>query len=245
MTAPTPTAAIIVIGNEILSGRTQDANVAFMARELAARGILLREVRMVRDEEVAIIDTVRHFSDTHTVVFTTGGIGATHDDITAASVAGAFGVPLILDEAAKNILVDYYAARGIALNDIRLRMARVPKGAVLIPNPVSGAPGFRMKNVYVMAGVPKIMQAMFMAVVDELPAGAPLIMRSLSCSLREGDIADALEAVQKNFTDVEIGSYPAMPGLTLVARGINANRVEKAARAIEKLIRDFGDVPEA
>jgi molybdenum cofactor synthesis domain-containing protein len=242
-----PTAAILIIGNEILSGKTQDANTSWIALRLAARGILLRETRTVRDEEDAIVSAVRALKSGHTYVFTTGGIGPTHDDITADSMAKAFNTPLEINAEARKKLEDYYRDSGTDLNDARLRMARVPKGAALIPNPVSAAPGFRCENVYVMAGVPKIMQAMFEEIEDTLEKGAPVLSRSVTAPLREGDIAFALEAIQKEFPDVEIGSYPGMAGgrvsLTLALRADNKARLEIATEKVGELVRRAGQEP--
>ena len=236
----TPTAAILVIGNEILSGRTQDANIAFIATRLAARGIKLCEVRIVRDEEEAIIAAVKALSLTYDCIFSTGGIGPTHDDITAECMAKAFDAAIEMSESARKTLADYCAARNVPLNEGRLRMARVPKGAVLIANEVSAAPGFKIANVYVMAGVPKIMQAMFLAIEDGLPQGQPVLSVTVSCSLREGDIADALEKIQNRHPETEIGSYPHMPGLSLVVRGVNAEKVEAARAEIEAMVKKYG-----
>ena len=236
---PSPTAAIMLVGNEILSGRTQDANIRFIAERLAARGVRLSEVRVIRDEEQAIIKTARELSRAYDLVFSTGGIGPTHDDITAESLSKALGTPLEINVEAKRRLEEYYRAKGSDVNEGRMRMARIPKGAALIDNPVSVAPGFRLENVYVMAGVPKIMQGMFLNIEPELPQGTPLLSRTIRAALREGDIAIELEKIQKAFPDVEIGSYPAMdgekPDLSLVLRAEDEKRLEEAAAHVQTL----------
>ncbi len=247
MTA-TPTAALLIIGNEILSGRTQDANLRFIAERMALRGITLREVRVVRDEEAAIIDAVRALSAQHTVVFTTGGIGPTHDDITAECMAKAFNTGFGIHAEAKRLMEEHYAKRGVVMNEGRLRMARIPEGAELIINPATVAPGFRIQNVYVMAGVPHIMQAMLLGIEPELPRGAPVLSNSISSNLREGDIAIEMEAIQNRHPAVEIGSYPiAHPdgsfSLSLVLRGSDENLLEIATGELSALLRRLGDDP--
>jgi molybdenum cofactor synthesis domain-containing protein len=244
---PLHTSAILVIGNEILSGSTQDANIAFIAKRLAARGIQLSEVRIVRDDAPQIIDTLNALRERYKYVFTTGGIGPTHDDITAECVSRAFRVPHAVDAEAKRRLEEYYAPRGIALNEARLRMAMVPEGARLIDNPVSAAPGFNIGNVFVMAGVPKIMQAMFDHVDTMIDGGAPMLSRALRCNLKEGDIAEGLGLIQKDFPDVDIGSYPSMwqtPSLSLVLRCPDDIRLNAAAEKVAGLIRQFGEEPQ-
>lgn len=217
----TITAAILVIGNEILSGKTQDVNVQFIATRLSDRGIKLSEVRVVRDEEDAIISTVKDLSRRYTYVFSTGGIGPTHDDITADCMARAFQKKLLLHPAVKEMLADYCRQKGVELTEGRLRMARIPDGAELLLAENTAAPGFKIHNVYVMAGVPKIMQSMFLRLEDTLAKGDPVLSRTISCNLREGDIAIELENIQHLFPSVEIGSYPHMgetPSLSLVLR---------------------------
>ncbi len=223
------TAAILVIGNEILSGRTQDANVAFLGGELAARGVTLAEVRIVRDDTDAIVEALNALRRRHTYVFTSGGIGPTHDDITAAAVAAAFERPLIRNAEAVRRLQSRYAAG--ELNTARLKMAQMPEGASLIDNPVSQAPGFRLDNVFVMAGVPRILQAMFDGIKDGLAGGPPQLSRSLTLVVREGDLADGLTALQDSHPQIEIGSYPSFTEgrslVTVVARGTDAAALDR------------------
>ncbi|MFS8038720.1 competence/damage-inducible protein A [Xanthobacter sp. AM11] len=200
------TAALVVIGDEVLSGRTKDKNIGHIAERLTEVGIDLREVRIVADVEadiVAAIDGLRH---RYTYVFTTGGIGPTHDDITADSVAKAFGVSIDVDPRARAMLLEYIAEKD--LNEARLRMARIPAGASLVVNSVSRAPGFRIGNVIVMAGVPRIMQAMLEAVLPELEKGRPMLSRTVLADAREGDIAAPLADIARAFPEAMIGSYP-------------------------------------
>lgn len=236
------TAAILIIGNEILSGRTQDTNTAWLGQQLDARGIRLNEVRVVRDEEEAIVAALNALRETHDYVFTTGGIGPTHDDITAACVAKAFGVALPVNEEARRILAEYYAMQAADLTDARLRMARIPEGAELIANPVSGAPGFKIGNVFVMAGVPAIMRGMFDGIAPNLEGGAPVLSRQVTCSLRESDVAPGLAEIQEKYPDIEIGSYPNVRGgqygLTLVLRGQDEAALDTAAEEVGKLVQD-------
>lgn len=243
----TITSAILVVGNEILSGSTQDANIAFIAKRLAARGIQLSEVRIVRDDAAQIVQTLNELRTKYRYVFTTGGIGPTHDDITAECIAKAFGVPHIVNAEAKRRLEEYYATRGVSLNDARLRMATIPEGAKLIDNPVSIAPGFNIGNVFVMAGVPKIMQGMFDHVDKLIEGGKPVLSKTLRCNLKEGDIAADLGAIQKDFPEVDIGSYPHMfqtPSLSLVLRSADEARLEAAAAKTAAMIRAHGEEPQ-
>lgn len=227
-----PTAAIVVIGDEILSGRTRDSNMHYLAGELARVGIDLREARVVPDEQAAIIAAVNALRAAYTHVFTSGGIGPTHDDITADAVAAAFGVPLGVREDARAILAEHYARRGIELNAARLRMARIPEGAELIENPVSAAPGFSIGNVHVMAGVPAVFQAMVASLLPRLTGGTPLLSQSLRIERGEGDIAGPLAALAAEFPDLAFGSYPfvrnGVYGATVVVRGTDGARLEAA-----------------
>lgn len=222
-------AAILVIGNEILSGRTQDANVAFLGRELAARGITLAEVRIVRDDRAAIIAALDALRSAHTYVFTSGGIGPTHDDITSEAVAAAFGVPLVRDAEAVRRLQSRYGEG--ELNAARLKMAEVPAGATLIDNPVSQAPGFRVGNVFVMAGVPAVLRAMFDGIRPTLAEGPAVLSATLTMAAREGDIADGLTAIQNRHPRVEVGSYPSFndgrPLVAVVARGVDPAELDQ------------------
>jgi molybdenum cofactor synthesis domain-containing protein len=242
MTTP-PTAAILIVGNEILSGRTQDVNIQFIATRMALRGIKLAEVRVVRDEEPAIIKAARELSAQYTYVFSTGGIGPTHDDITAECMAKAFNTKLEINAEAKSRMEAYYATRNVTLNEGRLRMARIPVGASLIDNPVSGAPGFKIENVYVMAGVPNIMQAMFLGIENSLACGAPMLSNTITCSLREGDIAIEMEDLQKKFDNVEIGSYPMQasggPSLSLVLRATDEKPLAQATEKLFAMIKKY------
>jgi molybdenum cofactor synthesis domain-containing protein len=214
-----PTACVLIIGNEILSGKTQDTNLQFLGFELAKLGIRLAEGRVLRDDVDTIVHHVNECRRAFTYVFTTGGIGPTHDDITAECIAKAFGVPLERNEAAVQIL----QRGGRQLNEARLKMARIPAGAELIENAVSGAPGFRLENVFVFAGIPSIARAMFASSVPLLVQGAPILSASVDAYVREGDFAAALEDIQQRHPDVEIGSYPfhrdGRYGATLVVRG--------------------------
>src|SRR5437868_14559289 len=201
------TACLVIIGNEILSGRTQDANLAYIAKGLNEVGVRLREVRVIPDIVETIVDTVNEMRAKFDYVFTTGGIGPTHDDITSECIARAFGVRWVLNEEARRRLAAGYA-NSADLNEARLRMAHTPEGATLIDNPVSRAPGFQIGNVFVMAGVPRIMQAMFDEVAPRLTKGVVMSARNLEFRGGEGDIATQLAAVQKRYPQVVIGSYP-------------------------------------
>jgi molybdenum cofactor synthesis domain-containing protein len=242
----TVTACVLIIGNEILSGRTQDANLAFLAEGLNAAGIRLREARIIADDPAAIIHTVNEVRARFDYVFTTGGIGPTHDDITAQCIADAFGVTLILHPEAKRLLEGHYPTG--ALNEARLRMAMMPEGAVLLPNPISRAPGFRVANVFVLAGVPQIMQATFNELRHRLKGGARMLSRSVSCTLGEGTIAKDLAALQDRYADLEIGSYPYFRrsdfGVTLVVRGTERARIAAAIDELKALIRTLGGDPQ-
>ncbi len=241
----TVSACVLIIGNEILSGRTQDANLAFLAQGLNEIGIRLREARVIADDPEAIVSAVNETRRTFDYVFTTGGIGPTHDDITSACVAQAFGVPLILHPEAKRILESHYPPGG--LNEARLRMAQVPEGAALLLNPISRAPGFRIENVFVLPGVPQIMQAIFNELRHHLQGGAKMLSRSVSCSLAEGTIAKDLAALQQRYGDLEIGSYPYFRrsdfGVTLVVRGTERARIAAAVAELKALIRALGGDP--
>ena len=205
---PAPTAAVLLIGDEILSGRTKDKNLGFIADYLVSLGIDLKEARCVADDEDDIVAALNALRARYTYVFTTGGIGPTHDDITADAVAKAFQVPIGHHPRALEILLDYFKEIGREPNEARLRMARVPQGATLIENAVSKAPGFRMENVFVMAGVPKIMQAMMEAIAPGLERGVPMQSRTITLLGGEGDVAKPLGEIQDRYTDVFIGSYP-------------------------------------
>ncbi|SET01929.1 molybdenum cofactor synthesis domain-containing protein [Oceanicella actignis] len=240
--ARVPTAAMIVIGDEILSGRTRDSNMHHLARELTAMGVALREARVVPDERAAIVAAVNALRAAHDHVFTSGGIGPTHDDVTADAVAEAFGVPIDVREDARAILEAYYGDSG-ALNAARLRMARIPEGAVLIPNPISQAPGFQIGNVYVMAGVPDIFAAMLEEVKPRIVGGPPVLSHALRAPLAEGDIADALAEAARAHPQVSIGSYPFYRGglgTTLVARARDRAALEAAVRDLREMCARLG-----
>ena len=208
MTSQTISAAILIIGNEILSGRTQDQNVAFIAIKLAKIGIILKEVRVIPDEKSRIIQNTLSLSTTYDYVFTTGGIGPTHDDITSESMSEAFGLEYTLNEEARKMLETSAAKMQKELNKASLKMAYIPKGATLLDNPISGAPGFVIDNVYVLPGVPHIMQAMFEILVNDLKHGASIETKSIDVYVGESLIAKNLEEVQNKYDDVQIGSYP-------------------------------------
>lgn len=241
---PQPTAAIVAIGNELLSGRTQDKNINYIAQELNELGIKLVEVRIIPDNHEVIIRTLQEFSSQCDYVFTTGGIGPTHDDITTECVAKACNTTLSLNEEAKRLLDEYYQREGRELNDARLKMAYLPIGAELIINQVSGAPGYRLGNIYVLAGVPRIMQAMFQALKPQLTTGPKTANAVISALVAEGDIAKPLSDVQDLYTQVEIGSYPFRYddnyGTSLVFRGIDAALVEEAAALIRSFLQEKG-----
>ena len=236
------TACVIIIGNEILSGRTHDKNLAWLAEELNKSGVRLREARVIPDVSDAIIKTVNECRAQYDYVFTTGGIGPTHDDITSECIARAFGRKHARNAEAEALLERYYGRE--KLNDARLRMCDMPEGAVLIPNPVSVAPGFQVENVYVMAGVPRIMQAMFDHIKPTLKGGKPVQSRTVSTYLTEGTIARELASVQDRFADVEIGSYPFVHdgklGTSLVARHEDAAKLEQAKAELVAMIKAFG-----
>ena len=237
-----PTACVLIIGNEILSGRTQDANLAYIGRRCDALGIRLIEARVIPDAEQTIIDHVNECRVRFTHVFTTGGIGPTHDDITSATVAKAFGVALCRNADAVAALERYYEPG--KLNDARLRMADIPAGARLIDNPVSGAPGFQLQNVFVLPGVPLIMQAMFEGMVDRLAGGPEILTATVTTDVLEGAMARELGDIQDQFPDVSIGSYPwfrhGTLGVNLVLRGTVADRIAMARGAIEKMVAGLG-----
>jgi len=232
MSQSVPTAAVLVIGDEILSGRTKDKNAGFIAERMTSLGIDLKEVRVVSDDKAAIIEAVQALSERWSVVFTTGGIGPTHDDITAESVAEAFGVKAPVDPRAAAILQEHYDRTGREMTEARLRMARIPEGAELIENAVSGAPGFSIRNVHVMAGVPSIMQSMLDALTPHLPTSVVMLSETIEARRGETDISAMLEAVQERYDDVQIGSYPYHDGerytTRIVARSRDGNRLSEA-----------------
>jgi molybdenum cofactor synthesis domain-containing protein len=237
------TAAMIAIGDELLSGRTKDKNIGHLAELLTAAGIDLKEVRIVADEQDAIVAAVNALRTQHTYVFTSGGIGPTHDDITADAIAAAFGVECRHDEAAMTLLSRHYAGRGMEFTPARQRMARMPVGSVHIDNPVSKAPGFVIGNVHVMAGVPSVFQAMIHNVMPTLQAGRKLLSESVDCAFGEGDIGEPLGAVQKAHPDTVIGSYPRFDGerftTEIVIRSRDFAALQQARAAVEGMLKDL------
>jgi molybdenum cofactor synthesis domain-containing protein len=240
------TAAMLVIGDEILSGRTQDSNSNYVARQLTALGIDLKEVRVVGDVEAEIVAALDALRTRYNFVFTTGGIGPTHDDITADAVAKAFGVSIGYHPEAYAALEARYAPG--EFNEMRKRMARVPDGGILIKNSASVAPGFQIGNVFVMAGVPMVMRAMMEEILPRLPRGVAVQSITISAALAEGTIAQGLAEIQKAYPQTVIGSYPwyrdGKFGAQLVARSRDVQAMEAAANAIEAMIIQLGATPE-
>ena len=236
---PNPTAAMLVIGDEILSGRTRDANMHHLGGELTKAGIDLREVRVVSDDAPAIVAAVRALSAGFDTVITSGGIGPTHDDITADCIAEAFGVGIDVRDDARALLADHYAKSGSELNAARLRMARIPDGATLIDNPVSVAPGFTIGNVHVMAGVPSVFQAMVASILPTLTGGQPLLSETLRVDRGEGDIAGPLADLAARYDTLSFGSYPFQKdgkyGSNIVVRGQDEALVQTAMDALKGL----------
>ena len=237
---PNPTAAMLVIGDEILSGRTRDTNTQYLANQLTEIGIDLREVRVVADQPHEIVAAVNALRPKFTYVFTSGGIGPTHDDITSDCIAKAFDVPIAVREDARAILASNYENPETDLNEARLRMARIPEGATLIDNPISKAPGYRIGNVHVMAGVPYIFEAMLAGVIPTLSGGKPLLSTSIRLDRREGDIAERLGQIAEEHPDVSIGSYPFVRdgafGTNIVIRSQDKAAMQDAAIDVLDLI---------
>ncbi len=243
----TITAAVLIIGNEILSGRTQDANLAYLGKSLNEIGIQLKEARVVSDDEAEIVDAVNALRARYDYVFTTGGIGPTHDDITADSVAKAFGVGIDYHPEVYEVLKANFESRGMEVNEARMRMARVPDGAKLIDNTVSLAPGFEIENVFVLAGVPSIARAMFDGAKNRLRRGATVLSRSIRVHVGEGTVAADLAEAQAVFPDVDMGSYPwsedGKYGTSLVLRSIDRERLDLAFDHVFKLTEALGGKP--
>jgi molybdenum cofactor synthesis domain-containing protein len=237
-----PSAAMLVIGDEILSGRTRDANMHFLAGELTGTGIDLNEVRVVADAPTAIIEAVTSLSASFDHVFTSGGIGPTHDDITADCIADAFGATIDVRDDAREILQAHYDRQKIAMNDARLRMARIPAGAALIDNPISAAPGFTLGNVHVMAGVPSVFQAMVASVLPTLTGGQPICSTSLRIERGEGDIAGPLGKIAERYGNLSFGSYPfikdGLYGTNIVVRGSDTCALEAAVSVLKDTFPD-------
>jgi molybdenum cofactor synthesis domain-containing protein len=235
------TAGVLVIGDEILSGRTKDKNIGYIADYLTAVGIDLKEVRVVSDDEYAIVSALNALRITYDYVFTTGGIGPTHDDITAECVAKAFGVSIDYHPEAVAILKERMAKIGGELNEARMRMARIPDGATLVANKVSGAPGFWIGNVIVMAGVPSIMQAMLDEVAPKLKTGAKLLSVSIRADAKEGDVGTELGAIAKAHPETLIGSYPFFdekigPNTNIVMRARDPEKLKIVKEAVEEML---------
>ncbi|MDP4724964.1 MAG: molybdopterin-binding protein [Pseudomonadota bacterium] len=242
MTTNHPTAAILIIGNEILSGRTQDTNVKFIAERLDKVGIRLCEVRVIADNEKAIVETINALRAQYTYIFTTGGIGATHDDITAECLAKAFNVPLEVNEETFTILENHYKE---SFNASRQRMALMPRGSELLKNQICTATGFKIENVYCLAGMPTVMQNSFTLLLPNLKTGTPFVSNTVTCNLREGDIAHALTDIQNAHLNVEIGSYPFYRtppdiGTNFVMHGADPIAVTDATNAVIKMVEQFG-----
>lgn len=238
------TASLLIIGNEILSGKTADKNLNHIALKLAAIGIDFVEVRVVRDVTTEIIEALNQLRTKHDYVFTTGGIGPTHDDITMDAVAKAFGVELVIDDGAKDSLKNYYKAKGQELNPARLRMAQFPVGAELIKNSITAAPGCKIGNVFVLAGIPAIMHVMLEEALPYLTKGSQVISASVNCNLSEGEFAMQLDEIQKSHTTTEIGSYPYLHegkyAASLVVRSIDKAAVDSAIAKIKAMIAELG-----
>jgi molybdenum cofactor synthesis domain-containing protein len=241
------TAALVVIGDEILSGRTQDKNVAQVALWLNQHGIRLAEVRIIPDDIGRIGETVNALRAAHDYLFTTGGIGPTHDDITVDAMAHAFGVPVVVHPDARKILEDYYRDRPGGLTEARLRMARVPEGAELIPNPSSGAPGVKMGNVYILAGVPYIAASMLEALTGKLEGGLPIVSVTVGARAPESDVADLLRETEAANPGVAIGSYPFFRdgryGANFVIRSEDGDLARRTAEELSRRLREDGYEP--
>jgi molybdenum cofactor synthesis domain-containing protein len=246
MTDTNPTAALLIIGNEILSGRTQDKNLNHIALQLNERGIRFMESRVIADIHEDIIEAVNILRARYSYVFTTGGIGPTHDDITTECIAKAFNVEVVEQPDAINRMQSYYDERGQEMTPARRRMACTPKGAVLIDNPITLAPGYRMENVFVMAGIPKIMQAMLESIMPLLEKGQLMHSQEIVANVSESAIASYLSDVQNRYPDTEIGSYPfnndGRYGVSVVIRTTDKSALAEAAEAVKTLLRQHGDL---
>ena len=239
---------MIVIGNEVLSGRTKDKNIGWVAEKLNSVGIDLIEARIIRDNHDVIISTIQELSKKVDYIFTSGGIGPTHDDITTVAIAKAFRIQVKKNKEALRRLEEHYKDTGIELNSARLKMADIPLGAKLIDNPVSAAPGFNIKNVYVMAGVPKIMQAMLDGVIKTIKNGSKTMSISIGCNIGEGNIAKGLEKIETSQKNIEIGCYPwfraGLAGTNVVIRSMDKQACAQAAEKVKFLIKEFGGEPQ-
>ena len=234
-------ASLIIIGNEILSGRTQDKNLSYLANWLNEIGIQLAEVRVIRDEEEIVVETVNYLRSTYNYVFTTGGIGPTHDDITSLCIAKAFGVELEINSGALGILKEYY--KDGELTDARMKMTKMPVGSELIENPVSRAPGFKMDNVFVLAGIPSIMQGMFEGARKHLTVGEVVKSKSIDVFTPESNVADALTDLQNKYFEVEIGSYPFNKdnrfGTSVVMRSSDEEKLRNCQSDLKELMKNY------
>lgn len=230
-------AVLIIIGNEILSGRTQDININYIAKKLTQSAICLKEVRVIADDQQTIIRHIREMKDQYDYVFTTGGIGPTHDDITSYALSQALGLEYAINSEALQILEQYY---GDELNEARKKMACMPEGAELIYNPVSQAPGYIIKNIYVMAGVPKIMQAMLDGIIHKIKGDTPIYSKTITTDIAEGNLAKRLAEIQKTYPKIEIGSYPFMSrnqlGTSIVCRGEDTKVIDIVMKDIKDMI---------
>ena len=240
-----PTTCLVIIGNEVLSGRTQDANIKHLATRLSELGLPLREVRVIPDVAERIVETINEMRARYDHVFTTGGIGPTHDDITSECISAAFGVPWEQHPEAMRLLGAMYEARGTEFNEARKRMATMPRGATLIDNPVSTAPGFTIGNVHVMAGVPSIMRAMFERLVPSLPTGVAVASRAVhALGMMEGAIAAPLTRIAQSYPGVDVGSYPfhrdGTGGVAIVARGTDPGVLETVIGEVRTMISEAG-----
>ena len=246
MTDQAVTAGVLIIGNEILSGRTQDVNLNHIAITLGGWGIQVREARVVPDLEDAIVEAVNQARSTYDYVFTTGGIGPTHDDITADCIARAFEVPIVINEQIAELIRQRPAPPDVM--ESRMRMARVPEGAVLVDNATGGPPGFRVENVYVMAGIPRVMQAMLASLDGKLKRGPIVRSRSVTAFLGESQIAGPLREIQERFPAVDLGSYPFFRenryGTSLVMRGTDEGSLDDMLEAVKTAIVEAGEIPQ-
>jgi len=235
-------ACILVIGDEVLSGRTEDKNINFIAKRCDNIGVSVNEVRIIPDNKETIKNTVLECYKKFDYIFTTGGIGPTHDDITTECIASAFNLDVEINPEALKRLKDHYKKSNVELNDARIKMAKIPKGAKLIDNPVSSAPGFIVENIYVLPGVPKILQAMFKNLEDEIKGITNMVSKNIIVYSPEGEIADFLESIQNEFADISIGSYPYFRppdvGTNIVLRSINKNLINEATIAICRKLKE-------
>ena len=234
-----PYAAIIVIGDEILSGRTLDTNSNYLAKKLFSIGIKLVEIVTIPDEKKIIIKKIKKFRKKYDYIFTSGGIGPTHDDITSESIADALNIKIIINDKARNILKSYYLKKNQNFNDARLRMAKMPTGSKLIQNDISSAPGFKIKNIFVLAGIPEVFENMVDNLLNDLKRGVPLISYTIVINKPEGDIVDNLEKIVRKFKEVSIGSYPFFEknriGTNIIVRHHNEDIIKKVSEELEKI----------